>query len=415
MHPLYGKIAGIDVHKKVLYVVIASQGAPGGDLRARFGATREDLAGLSAWLTQEQVDTVVMESTANYWKPVWLALESHFHLLLAQARSNAAPQGRKTDYADALRLVKRLLSDDLRLSYVPEPEQRDWRSITRTRVEYGRNIVRLRNWLEGILEEGQIKISGLLSDLLGVSGRRMLRALAEGQTDARQLAALGVGRLRASEQELAQALDGQLRPIHRHLLRQHLDHIEWLERQIGQLDAALSQMLKEHQDSISRLCQVPGIAVNAAEQIIAELGPRAETFPTPGQLASWVGVCPGREQSAGVSKTDASPKGNLSMRCVLTQCAWAAARTKGSYFEALFHRLIPKIGVHKAIWAVAHRLLRIVWRILHLGEQYLERGLILQHAASLQRRFRRLAKHMALLGYTIQVTPPPHANPQPPS
>ncbi len=410
MHSLYGKIAGIDVHKKVLYVVIASEGVPGRYLRARFGATREDLAVLSAWLTQEQVDTVVMESTANYWKPVWLALESQFHLLLAQARSNAAPRGRKTDYADALRLVRRLLSDDLRLSYVPEPEQRDWRSITRTRVEYGRDIIRFRNWLEGILEEGQIKISGLLSDLLGVSGRRMLRALAEGQTDAQQLAALGVGRLRASEQELAQALDGQLRPIHRQLLAQHLDHIEWLERQIVQLDAALSQMLKQHQDSISRLCQVPGIAINAAEQIIAELGPRAETFPTPGQLASWVGVCPGREQSAGISKTDASPKGNRSMRCVLTQCAWAAARTKGSYFEALFHRLIPKIGVHKAIWAVAHRLLRIVWRILHLGEQYLERGCILQQAASVQRRFRRLAKHMALLGYTIQVTPPPYAN-----
>jgi transposase len=280
--------------------------------------------------------------------------------------------------------------------------------------EYGRDIIRFRNRLEGILEEGQIKISGLLSDLLGVSGRRMLRALAEGQTDAQQLAALGVGRLRASEQELAQALDGQLRPIHRQLLAQHLDHIEWLERQILQLDGALSQMLKQHQDTISRLCGVPGIAINAAEQIIAELGPRAESFPTPGQLAAWVGICPGRQESAGTSKSDASPKGNRTMRCVLTQCAWAAVRTKGSYFQTLFHRLIPKIGVYKAIWAVAHRLLRIVWRILHLGEQYLERGSIHHQAASIQRRFRRLAKHMALLGYTIQVTPP-HATGEIPS
>lgn len=407
MHPVYGKIAGIDVHKKVLYVVCAADGNdPPAFQKARFGATSRELTRLAEWLMDRRVTTVVMESTALYWRPVWVALESQFRLLLAQARSNAAVQGRKTDYADAMRLVKRLLSDDLKLSFVPDAVQRDWRALTRTRVEYGRDIIRWRNRIEGILEEGCIKISSLLSDVLGVSGRRMLRALVAGQSNAQQLAALAVGRLRASEEELADALAGNLRAPHRLLLEQHLDRIEALERQAAKINQALEQALREHQQALARLCEVPGIAVNSAQQMIAEIGPQAASFPSPAQLASWVGVCPGREQSAGVSRSDASAKGNRSMRRILNQCAWAAARTKGSYFEALFRRLVPRLGVNKAIWAVAHRLLRLVWRILHLQEHYREQGPLAHDAASIQRRFRRLAKELIALGYTVQLTAP---------
>lgn len=308
MHSVHGKIAGIDVHKKVLYVVVATGSDPRRFQRARFGATTKELMRLADWLASEQVITVVMESTALYWRPVWLALEAHFRLLLAQARSNAAPQGRKTDYGDAIRLVRRLLSDDLRLSFVPDAEQRQWRAMTRTRVEYGRDIIRLRNRLEGVLEEARIKISSLVSNLLGVSGRRMLRALAAGETDARVLAALADARLRASEEDLAEALNGDLQDTHRLLLDQYLCHIELLEHQTSQIDAVLSRRLEVHQSAVARLCEVPGIATNAAEQIIAEVGPAAAAFPTPGHLASWVGVCPERHQSAGISTSGASQR-----------------------------------------------------------------------------------------------------------
>jgi transposase len=410
MHPVYGKIAGIDVHKKVLYAVIAPDGDdPCTSQKARFGATSREVHKLADWLAAQQVTTVVMESTALYWRPVWMALEKHFRLLLAQARSNAAVQGRKSDYADALRLVKRLLSDDLKLSFVPEAVQRDWRALTRTRVEYGRDIIRWRNRIEGILEEGCIKISSFLSDVLGVSGRRMLRALIAGRGSPQELAALGVGRLRASEEELADALTGDLRATHRLLLEQHLDRIEMLEAQAARIDEALQEALREQQDAIARLCEVPGIAVNSAQQMIAEIGPKAASFPTAGQLASWIGVCPGREESAGVSRSDASAKGNRSMRRILNQCAWGAARTKGSYFEALFRRFVPRLGVNKAIWAIAHRLLRLVWRILHLQEHYQEQGPLAHDLASVQRRFRRLSKELTALGYTVRLTPPPVA------
>lgn len=315
-------------------------------------------------------------------------------------------QGRKTDYADATRLVKRLSSDDLKLSFVPDGEQRDWRALTRTRVEYGRDIIRWRNRIEGILEEGGIKISSFLSDILGVSGRRMLRHLVVGDRDAQELAALGVGRLSASREELAEALDGRLRASHRLLLEQHLDHIESLERQIRQIDQALDHALAAQRDAIARICEVPGIAANSAQQILAEIGPAAASFPSSPQLASWVGVCPGREESAGVSRSDASAKGNRSMRRILNQCAWGAVRTKGSHFEALFHRWVPRLGVSKAIWAVAHRVLHVIWRILHLGECYRELGPLALDPISIQRRFRRLARQMSSLGYSVQFTNP---------
>jgi transposase len=344
---------------------------------------------------------------------VWIALEGSFRLLLAQARSNPAPRGRKSDYADATRLLKRLCSDDLRLSFVPDAEQRDWRLLTRTRVEYGREIIRLRHRLESLLEECQIKLSSLLSDLLGVTGRRILRALVEGQMNPQQLAQLRVGPVRASEDELAEALNGVLRSPCRLLLAQHLDQVEALERQIEEIDQELSYLLQLHQAAILRLCEVPGVATSAAEQIIAEVGPTAATFPTPAQIASWIGVCPGRQESAGVSQSDASPKGNRFMRRILNQCAWAAARTKNSYFEGLFRRLVPRLGISKAIWAVAHRLLRVLWRILHLGEHYREHGPLADQAATIQRRFRRIANQMTALGYRIQVLAPTTYNPLP--
>jgi transposase len=411
MNSVYGISAGIDVHKKWLYVVIARPGETEKEFRrGRFGGTTEELARLADWLQAESVATVVMESTARYWVPVWMALEGSFRLLLAQARSNAAARGRKWDYADAARLVKRLWAEDLRLSFVPEPEQRDWRLLTRSRVGYTRDIIRLRNRIEGLLEVGRIKISGLLSDVLGASGRRMLRALAQGETDPQKLASLGDSSLRATKAELARALDGKLTEVHRQLLGQLLEQIEILEDHIRKLERSLIEALCRHADVIRRLCQLPGVGVQAAQQIIAELGPQAASFPSAAQAASWVGVCPGREESAGQSQSDASPKGNRSMRRILNQCAWAAVRSKDTFFADRFRQMVPRLGIKKAVWAIAHRMLRLIWAILHDGLEYQERGPRGDDPDYLRRRLERTLRDLRRRGVNLQVIPAPEAN-----
>ncbi len=398
---VYGRVAGIDVHKKVLAVVVAEAVQPGVALAQRaWGTTASDLRVLADWLAEQGVKQVVMESTAQYWRPVWMALEGRFGMHLAQAQSNHGRRGRKWDFADAARLIRRLASGDLVLSYVPEAEQRRWRMVTRMMLQIRRQIVRLRNQMEGLLEEGQIKLSSVVSDLLGVSGRQMLAAVADGETDPVRLAALGDQRLQASPEELQAALEGQLHPVQRRMLRMSLDELALLERHLGQLEEELRQALEVHQQVVARLCELPGFQRRAAQETIALLGPEAASFASGAQLVSWVGVCPGREESAGLSKSLRCPKGNRGMRRLINQCAWAAVRTKGSSFQCLFRRLVPRLGEKKAIVAVARHLLLVVWKILHQKVRYLERGPRALDPQALRRRRNYLLRELKALGYT---------------
>lgn len=375
--------------------------------RRKFGATVPELQRLREWLGAEGVQEVVMESTAQYWKPVWIALEGEFELQLTQARSNKAPRGRKSDFADARRLVKRWRAEDLTVSYVPAAEQRRWRAMTRFRRQAIRQRVQLQNQIESLLEEGQIKLSCVGSDLLGMSGRRILRALADGETDPQKLAEMRDARVRASEEEVKAALGGQLHPLHCRLLRLSLDRVEQIDQQIGELDMDLGQAMQAHQEAIARLVALPGLGVDSAQQVIAQIGPEAAAFPTPEQLASWVGVCPGRQESAGVSMSQRSPKGNRPMRRLITQLAWAAVKAKESYFQILFRRWVPRLGAKKAIWAVAHRLLRLIWKVLHKGVSYEERGPLGLNKNALHRRKRRLLRDLRALGYKVILEPLP--------
>ena len=375
--------------------------------RRKFGATVPEWQRLREWQGAEGVQEVVMESTAQYWKPVWIALEGEFELQLTQARSNKAPRGRKSDFADARRLVKRWRAEDLTVSYVPAAEQRRWRAMTRFRRQAIRQRVQLQNQIESLLEEGQIKLSCVGSDLLGMSGRRILRALADGETDPQKLAEMRDARVRASEEEVKAALGGQLHPLHCRLLRLSLDRVEQIDQQIGELDMDLGQAMQAHQEAIARLVALPGLGVDSAQQVIAQIGPEAAAFPTPEQLASWVGVCPGRQESAGVSMSQRSPKGNRPMRRLITQLAWAAVKAKESYFQILFRRWVPRLGAKKAIWAVAHRLLRLIWKVLHKGVSYEERGPLGLNKNALHRRKRRLLRDLRALGYKVILEPLP--------
>lgn len=399
-------VAGIDVHKRILVVVVARAGAAEAPLaEGKFPATRAGLAALKQWLRECGTEAVVMESTAQYWWPVWLELEQDWPLHLAQARSNAAAYGRKTDFQDAARLVRRFFSGDLRMSFVPKPEQRAWRRLARTWKSLGEQIVEARNEIEALLEEGQIKLSCLLSDLLGVSGRRILRALAEGSMDPAALAQMFDRRVRASQQERIDALSGHLPPAHRLVLRQHLDRIDLLDRQRAELQRQLTESMQDYQPAVRRLAEVPGMNVVAAQHLIAEIGPDVAAFPSPQQLASWAGVCPGRQESAGESRSNRSPKGNRFVRGLICQIAHAASRTKGSSWEGQYGYWQKRLGPQKALWALAHRLLRLVWKMLAQGMDYVERGPRRSDPARLKARMKRLRHEFRIYGMEIQFTP----------
>jgi len=320
------RIAGVDVHKKKLAVVVADVEVEEEYHFERrwYGSNPEHLQLLSQWLVEQKVEEVVMESTAQYWKPPWSALERYWKpssqnregagkmsgtLHLAQALSNRGRRGRKKDFRDAERLVKRLVSQELTLSFVPDGEQRLWRTLMRTRYQRTRDKVRLQNQLEALLEEAHIKLSSLVSDLLGASARRMLKALADGETDPAALATLGDKRLRATPAELQDALGActELNPVYRRLVGLALDDLQLIEQQIGQLDQEMASLLREHQDAVQRLAEVPGLGVDSAQQIIAEVGAKAATFPSAKNLVSWVGACPGEDESAGVNRSKRSP------------------------------------------------------------------------------------------------------------
>ena len=400
-------VAGIDVHKKMLAVVVAHPGQEHESEweKRKFGATVPELHHLRVWLGAQGVQVVVMESTAQYWKPVWIALEGEFELHLAQARSNQGPRGRKSDFVDARREVKRYRAGDLTLSYVPEAEQRRWRAMTRFRRQALRQRVQLQNQIESLLEEGQIKLSCVVSDLLGVSGLRILGALAGGETDVGKLAEMRDSRVRASEEEVRAALSGQLHPAHRLLLRLSLERVEQIDRQREEVARELGQAMQAHQETITRLVALPGLGVDSAQQVIAQIGPEAAAFPTPEQLASWVGVCPGRQESAGVSTSQRSPKGNRPLRRLIVQLAWAAVKMKGCHFQILFQRWVPRLGANKTIWAVAHRLLRLIWKVLHQGVSYEERGPLGLNKDAISRRKRRLLRGLRALGFKVTLEP----------
>lgn len=401
-------IAGIDVHKRMLLVTVTDASVGEGDLEfqcRRFGTTSGELKHLAAWLGEHGVREVVMESTAQYWRPVWLALEGQFQQHLAQAWSNRAPKGRKTDFKDAQRLVRRHIAGELTLSFVPEAEQREIRTLTRRRVQLSGDRVRLQNQMEALLEEMRIKLSSMVTDLLGSSGRRILAAIAKGENDAEKLAALGDARLKCTRQQMQEAFGSPAPAALREVLRMMLEQVELLDEQLEKLLRLTTKTMSGWQDAVARLAEIPGIRTLTAQQILAETGPQAAAFPSAGQFASWMGACPGREESAGVNHNARCPKGNRYLRRSLCLAAQSAVRTKNSHFQSVFRRLVPRLGYTKAIWAIVRHMAEVIWKILHTGAHYEERG-SLSTPQAIKRRIQRLTKELRDAGYTVEIKPP---------
>jgi transposase len=416
------KIAGIDVHKRMVHVVVSDVEVDGEYefTRRVFGSCPEALRSLAAWLVEQQVQEVAMESTAQYWKPVWGILERYWKpicqkrqgalatsgtLHLAQALSNRGRRGRKKDFLDAERLVKRLVAHELTLSFVPDAEQRLWRTVVRTKYQLTCNRTRLQNRLEALLEEAHIKLSSLVSDLLGVSARRMLKAVAAGETDPVALAALADSKLRATPEQLRDALGvcQELNPVYRRLINMALEESASIDKRIDRLEREMAHLLHQHEDQVKRLAEVPGLGADSAQQIIAEVGVSAATFPSEKHLSSWVGACPGDEESAEVNYSRRSPQGNRHMRRILNQAANAAVKHKGSIFEILYRRYVPRLGHKQTIGIIAHKLCRLIWKILHLGIRYEERGPEVNKTCK-ERRTQRMIRQLRRLGYRVELT-----------
>lgn len=423
------RIAGIDVHKRRLAVVRADVQVEGEYQfeRRLVGTSPAPLRALAEWLVEREGEEAVMESTAQYWRPVWEALERYWRpirrkregagpmsgaLHLAQAPSNRGARGRKKDFPDAERLVKRLVAQELTLSFVPDTEPRLWRTVMRRKYQVTRSRVPVQHRWECLLEKAHIKLSSLVSDRRGASARRMLQALADGETNPATLATLADQRLRATQDQLRDALGActDLPPVYRKLLKLMLEEVGCIDDHMAQLDHAMAGLLSDHQPTVQRLAEVPGLGVDSAQQIIAEVGAAAATFPSSKQLSSWVGARPGEDQSAGVSYSHRSPNGNRYMRRLLNQAANAAVKTKGSIFEWVYRRLVPRLGHKPTIGALANRLCRLIWKIPHDEVRYEERGPAVTKKRA-QARAAKMIRELRSLGYRIELLASPSGAP----
>ena len=404
MEILYERCAGLDVHKDS--VVVCMRMGSGTSTRReheRFGTTTKALMALSDWLTERGCTHVVMESTGVYWKPVWHVLDGAFELTLANAMHVRNVPGRKTDMNDATWLADLLAHGLVRGSFVPDAPVQQLRDLTRTRKQLTREIAQHTQRIQKTLEDGNVKLTSVLTDTLGKSGRRILEAIAGGETDALTLAALAHKQVKASAELIAEALEGRVTEHHRFLLRLHLQQIGALEAAVAQLEARIGEQCAPFQDAVVRLTSIPGISLTAAHVLLAEVGHDMSRFPSSAHLVSWAGLCPRSDESAGKRRSTRIRDGNGWLKALLVQSAWAASRKKDSYLRAQFHRLKARRGAKKAVVAVAASLLSIAFHLLRDGTLYKDLGPGHFDQRDRQRVTKRLLRRLADLGVEVEV------------
>jgi transposase len=404
MKVLYERCAGLDVHKDV--VVGCSRVMEGGRARyevRRFATTTRGLLELADWLRGWECTHVAMESTGVYWRPVWHVLEGEFDLVLANAAHIRNVPGRKSDVNDATWIADLLAHGLIRASFVPPGAIQELRDLTRTRRQLVREIGQHNQRIQKTLEDANVKLGSVVSDVLGESGRRILKAIIAGETDAERLAALGSERLHCTREQLADALYGRITNHHRFLLGQHLATIEHLERTVREFEAQIGAALESFRTQIERLMTIPGVSETAARVIVAEIGTDMERFPTAQHLVSWAGLCPGLNESAGKRLSTRLRKGAPWLKPVLVQCAWAAARSKQTYLQAQYLRLKARRGPKKAAVAVAASILTAAYHMLRHGAAYNDVGP--GHFAVRDRALvaQRLARRIRDLGYEVEI------------
>ncbi len=407
MEVLHRRCAGLDVHKEsvVACVRLAVGGAVRREVRT-FGTTTRDLLELSAWLAANGCTHVAMEATGVYWKPVWHILaEGPFELVLANAAHVKAVPGRKTDVADATWLADLLAHGLVRASFVPDEPTQELRALLRTRKQLVRERTGHVQRLQKTLEDANLKLEGVVTDIMGLSGRRMVEAVIAGEDDPEALAALADRRIKAAPERLREALRGRVTPRHRFLLALHLRQVDALDAAIAAIDLEVESQLEPFRTATRLLSSIPGVAELGARVIVAEIGTDMGRFPTAGHLVSWAGLCPRNDESAGKRRSTRLRPGAPWLKATLVQCAWAAARKKGSYFQAQFHRLRARRGARKAICAVAASILTAAYHMLRDGTLYQDLGPDHFDRRNKEAQARRLVKRLGGLGYQVEIRP----------
>jgi len=411
MDLLHDRVAGLDVHKDVVAACVRiTEGRRVERHAARFGTTTSQLLALGEWLRSHGVTHVAMEATGVYWRPVWHVLEEDFTLVLAHAREVRNLPGRKSDTSDAAWLADLVAHGLIRGSFVPTPVDQELRDLTRTRRQLSREAVQHVQRIQKLLEDANCKLSSVLADTLGLSGRRILDALVAGESDPEQLASQVHHRVHASREQIVEALRGRVTDHHRFLLRSHLSLYDTLQASIQAIETRIEAVLDPlHQAAVQRLTEIPGLSRTAAHVIVAEIGIDMSRFPTAGHLVSWAGLCPRMDESAGKRRSTRVRSGNAWLKPVLVQAAWAAARTKNSYLRSFFHGIKVRRGAKKAAVATAATLLTIAYHMLREGTCYQDLGARYLDQRKRQRTVRRLLGRLHDLGLQVQVTEREHA------
>ena len=419
MEVMHERVAGLDVHKETVVAcvrVMVGGRRPKRECRT-FATTTEGLLSLLAWLTANRCSHVAMEATGVYWTPVWKILsDGDFELIVANAAHIKQVPGRKTDMNDATWIADLLACGLIRASFVPEEEIQELRSLTRTRKQLVREQTRHVQRLQKTLEEANIKLDSVVSDIMGVSGRRMIEAMIGGERNPQRLAALADRGLKASPKQLYDALHGRLREHHRFLLKLHLTQWDALDATIRdidrQVDGQIERMDETTEDQqppfrqlILRLCSIPGVSHLSATSILAEIGRDMRRFATAGHLVAWAGLCPGQNQSAGKVKSARLRKGAPWLKTMLIQCAWAAKRRKDSYYMAQFQRLKARRGPQKAICAVAASILTAIYHMLRTNAPHRDLGADYFDRRSPDAKAQRLVRQLTKLGFAVNLQP----------
>ncbi|HEX5327218.1 MAG TPA: IS110 family transposase [Acetobacteraceae bacterium] len=413
MDQIHDRVGGLDVHKAsvVCCVRLRCGGTAERECRS-FATTTAGLEALLEWLEKAGCTHVAMEATGIYWRPVWTILcDGTFELVLANAAHIKNVPGRKTDMNDAMWIADLLACGLIRASFVPEPEMQDLRTLLRTRKQFVREQTRHVQRIQKTLEQGNIKLDAVISDILGISGRRMIEAMIAGESNPQTLAALADRRLKARPDQLGEALHGRLNQTHRFLLRTHLKQWDDLEAAIVELDRQVDARIADLQQVgrfrllTALLCKIPGVSKLSAISILAEIGIDMSRFRTAAQLVAWAGLCPGQNQSAGKRKSSRLRKGAPWLKTMLVQCAWAAKRQNNSYYRAQFYRLAGRRGPQKAICAVAASILTAIYHIILRGTPYQDLGADHFDRRSTNAKVNRLVAQLTRLGYDVHIQP----------
>jgi transposase len=402
MEVINERCCGLDVHKKTVVACIMT---PGKKETRTFSTMTRSLLELKGWLTECGVTHIAMESTGVFWKPIYNLLEDVFTVMVINAQHIKAVPGRKTDVKDAEWIADLLRHGLVKGSFIPDRQQRELREL----VRYRRGLIQQRadliNRIQKVLEGANIKLSAVATDVVGASGRAMLEAMVAGTTDPETLAALAKGSLRDKHADLVEAMQGLVGPHQRMLLDSLLRHLHFLDSEINRLDEEVAQRMRPFDEAIDRLDGIHGMGRRSVEEILAEIGTDMSRFPDANHLASWAKLCPGNNESAGKRKSGSTGHGNPWLRAILVQVAWSAARTKQTYLSSLYHRLAGRRGSKRAILAVAHAILVIIYSMLRnrtiyrdLGEDHFDN---LNHQSVLNRTIRRIER----LGYSITLKP----------